>query len=119
MSDRVRYSPSGSKTPFPTCRDLPGFGVFAIPSLTAHVANKAIHDARQIKLIETLRVARKRKNLTQVELAAKLGRRQQFVSKYESGERRLDFIEVLDVSRALGLGLERLVREVDDWDAKN
>jgi transcriptional regulator with XRE-family HTH domain len=47
--------------------------------------------------------------LSQEELAAKLGRRQQFVSKYESGERRLDFFEVLDVAKTLGVPVETLV----------
>ena len=44
-----------------------------------------------------------RKNIgdTQQELACKLAKPQSFVSKYESGERRLDLIEFLDISEAL------------------
>lgn len=61
-----------------------------------------------------LRAARGRASLTQEDLARRLGRRQQFVSKYESGERRLDFIEVLDVARALGLDPNDLIRAVDE-----
>jgi transcriptional regulator with XRE-family HTH domain len=49
--------------------------------------------------------------LSQEELAEKLGRRQQFVSKYESGERRLDFFEVVDVAMILGVPVETLVGE--------
>jgi transcriptional regulator with XRE-family HTH domain len=41
--------------------------------------------------------------MSQTELAQKLGQRQQFVSKYESGERRLDIVEFVDVARALNL----------------
>jgi transcriptional regulator with XRE-family HTH domain len=74
----------------------------------------AVHDARQLKLIELLRAARKRSRLSQTALAEKLGRRQQFVSKYESGERRLDFIEVLDIASALGISPEGLIRELTD-----
>jgi transcriptional regulator with XRE-family HTH domain len=77
------------------------------------VVERAIHDVRQLKLIETLRTTRRRMNLTQAALAAKLGKRQQFVSKYESGERRLDFFEVLDVASALGLSSEKLIDEVN------
>ena len=46
---------------------------------------------------------RKSRNLTQVELAARLQRPQSFVSKYERGERRLDVIEFLEVARALDI----------------
>ena len=45
--------------------------------------------------------ARKSRDLTQVELAAKLKRPQSFVSKYERGERRLDVIEFFNVARTL------------------
>lgn len=45
--------------------------------------------------------ARHEKGLTQVEVAAFLNKPQSFVSKYESGERRLDIIEFLEVCKAL------------------
>jgi transcriptional regulator with XRE-family HTH domain len=45
--------------------------------------------------------ARQSAGLTQVALAKKLGRPQSFESKFEHGERRLDVIEFLDVTRAL------------------
>jgi transcriptional regulator with XRE-family HTH domain len=40
--------------------------------------------------------------LSQHELAVRLGRPQSYVSKYESGERRLDVIEFIEVVEALG-----------------
>jgi ribosome-binding protein aMBF1 (putative translation factor) len=49
--------------------------------------------------------------MSQADLAHKLGKRQQFVSKYESGERRLDAIEVIDICRALSLDSVRLLHE--------
>ena len=39
--------------------------------------------------------------MTQSQLAARLGRPQSFVSKYERGERRLDVVEFLEVADAL------------------
>ena len=45
---------------------------------------------------------RKSRGLTQVELARRLSRPQSFVSKYESGERRLDVVEYMEVMEALG-----------------
>lgn len=76
------------------------------------MAKRDAHDDRYLKAIETLRAARKDARLTQTDLAAKLGRRQQFVSKYESGERRLDVIEFLDVGSALGLDTKLLLEAI-------
>lgn len=72
---------------------------------------RGIHDARYRRLIETLGAARRAAGISQVDLAKNLGKRQQFVSKYESGERRLDVIEVLDVANALGLEWTALLRD--------
>jgi len=52
---------------------------------------------------ESLVKARKQAGLTQAGLSSRLNRPQSFVSKYERGERRLDVIEVAQVSRALGI----------------
>ncbi len=45
--------------------------------------------------------ARQAKNLTQQEVASRLGKPQSYISKYESGERRLDVVEFLTVCEAL------------------
>lgn len=47
-----------------------------------------------------LRETRKHANLTQVELAQKLGRGQSYVSKVERGEQYIDLVEFLDWCRA-------------------
>jgi len=44
--------------------------------------------------LELLKQARKESGLTQAEVARKLSRPQSFISKFESGERRLDFVEL-------------------------
>jgi transcriptional regulator with XRE-family HTH domain len=46
-----------------------------------------------------LREARLAAGLTQVEVAAKLHRPQSFVSKCESGERRVDVVELTEFAR--------------------
>ena len=43
--------------------------------------------------METLIAAREEAGLTQVELAARLGTTQSFISKCERGERRIDVVE--------------------------
>ena len=78
------------------------------------VVKRETHDGRYIKAIEVLRAARKQLGISQTALAAKLGKRQQFVSKYESGERRLDVIEFLDVAKALGLTTASVVSDLGD-----
>lgn len=56
--------------------------------------------------------ARKAANMTQTGLAEKLGQPQSFVSKYERGERRLDVIEFLEVSKALGIDSTSLIKKL-------
>jgi transcriptional regulator with XRE-family HTH domain len=55
---------------------------------------------------------RKGAGLTQVELAARLGTPQSYVSKVELGERRLDVVEFVDYVTALGGDPVRLLRTV-------
>lgn len=64
---------------------------------------KGIHDHRYRTLIERLIAARKSAQLSQAALAQKLGKPQQFVSRYELGERRLDIVEYIDVARLVGI----------------
>lgn len=71
---------------------------------------KGLHDNRYRELIAKLTDERKRLGLSQRELAERLGRHQQFVSKYEIGERRLDVVEFIDVSGALGLTVATLIQ---------
>jgi len=56
--------------------------------------------------------ARHGRGLTQMQLAVLLKRPQSFVSKYERGERRLDFIEVLEIADTLHIDVTDLVRSV-------
>jgi transcriptional regulator with XRE-family HTH domain len=55
---------------------------------------------------------RQRSSLTQVQLAQRLNRPQSFVSKYESGERRLDVVEFLEIAEALQFDACELLRIV-------
>lgn len=52
-------------------------------------------------------------NLKQTELAEKLGQSQSFVSKYESGERRLDLLELLEICHALNITLTDFTSEFE------
>jgi transcriptional regulator with XRE-family HTH domain len=52
-------------------------------------------------------------NLTQLDVANRLGRPQSFVSKYESGERRLDVVEFLEVCAAVRVDGVKVLRHVE------
>ena len=69
--------------------------------------------ADQKKLQALLRQVRVRAGLTQEEVARRLDRPQSFVSKYETGERRLDILELRQVLAALGLPLKEFVRTLE------
>lgn len=62
---------------------------------------------------ELLRDLREETGLRQVDLAKRLDRPQSYVSKYESGERTLDFFEVREVCRALGIPMSDFVRRFE------
>lgn len=74
---------------------------------------KSIYSAEQVKLQALLRQVRAEANLTQVGLAERLGKPQSFVSKYESGERRLDLVELRSVCRCLGISLTKFVERYE------
>jgi len=54
---------------------------------------------RYRQFLKSLREARQQASLTQVQVARKLRRPQSFVSKCESGERRVDVVELTEFAR--------------------
>ena len=70
-------------------------------------------EIEQYKIVGAcLAAARRRANVTQQELAAKLGKPQSFVSEYERGQRRVDVVELLVISRALAIDPLELFAEI-------
>jgi len=72
---------------------------------------------RQELLLSLLRAVREERGLNQEDVADALNHPQSFVSKYESGARRLDLLELKDVCDAIGIDLSefvhRFVRALD------
>jgi predicted transcriptional regulator len=60
----------------------------------------------------TLTAAWQRAKLTQVELAARLGKPQSFVSEYENGRRRVDLVEFLLIVGTLGADPANVFAEI-------
>lgn len=65
------------------------------------------HEHEQMRAI--LRQARIEKGLRQEDLARLLGRRQSFISDIESGQRRVDIVELRHLCHHLGLSLSEFV----------
>ena len=70
---------------------------------------KTIHAASYLVLMESLRAAREKADVTQTELASRLEVDQSYISKYERTERRLDVIELRAICQALGLNFQCFV----------
>ena len=73
--------------------------------------NSLTEQARLQALLKSLRA---KAGLRQVDLAERLGQPQSFVSKFESGERRLDILELRQVCRILGISLEQFAARLED-----
>lgn len=61
------------------------------------------------RLAALLRQIRLDAELTQLQLAEKIGQTQSYVSKYESGEQRLDLMELEAVCKAVDIELTSFV----------
>ena len=61
-----------------------------------------------------LKQLRTNAQLTQADLAKKLKQPQSFVSKYESGERRLDILELQSICTVLEISLADFVKKLED-----
>lgn len=69
----------------------------------------ALHSAEYQRFAQALAEARRQAGLSQYDLADRLGADQSFVSKYESGRRRLDVIEFLRIMQAIGSDYRKIL----------
>lgn len=75
--------------------------------------DKSIYSREYTLFLELLRTIRLEAGITQEQVAARLGKKQTFVSKCERGERRLDIVELRSWSRALNMPFRDLVERFD------
>lgn len=73
---------------------------------------KTLRSPRHVRLIDLLVEQRNRAGLSQADLAEKLGRYQSVVSSMESGGRRVDVVELLDIAEVIGLDVHALLDEL-------
>jgi transcriptional regulator with XRE-family HTH domain len=74
---------------------------------------KNIYTKQRTQLLTLLRELRVETGLTQTDLATRIEKDQTFVSKYESGERRLDVLEIREICLALGMTFEEFARRLE------
>jgi transcriptional regulator with XRE-family HTH domain len=65
---------------------------------------------RQVAVRAALKGIRQKAGFTQAQLADSLAKPQSYISKYENGERRLDYLEVLEVCDACGTTIAKFHR---------
>ncbi|WP_075257033.1 helix-turn-helix domain-containing protein [Herbaspirillum camelliae] len=70
-----------------------------------------IHQSNYTLFREMLTNIRLEKGLLQSEVAERLGKPQSFISKYERGERRLDFAEFVEITEALDIDAAAFVAQ--------
>jgi len=66
------------------------------------------------KFLILLKEIRQKKGIRQVELAAQLDVPQSFISKYESGERRLDILELRQICQLIGVSLDDFIQKMEE-----
>ncbi len=71
---------------------------------------KSVRRAEYDTLIRLLMEFREKKDLTQSEVARRLGMTQPAYWGIENGSRRVDFIELMDICKVLGIRVEDLAK---------
>lgn len=74
---------------------------------------KTIRSSGHEALCDALIAARKTAGLTQEQLADRLHQHQSFVARVESGERRIDVVELVVLARAIGVDPAKLLSATD------
>jgi transcriptional regulator with XRE-family HTH domain len=73
---------------------------------------KSVHSKRHHIIATALADQRRGKGLTQAQVAKALGRHQPFIANIESGERRVDLVELLDIASIIDLDVEGLIHSL-------
>lgn len=73
---------------------------------------KSRHTQKYERVLRALRAARKQAGLTQTDVAKRFGAHASFVSKCESGERRIDVVELAQFCHLYGVKVADFLRSV-------
>lgn len=73
---------------------------------------KSVHSQRHRMIAAAVADQRRAKGLSQAQVAKALGRHQPFIANIESGERRLDLVELLELAAIIDLDVEELIQRL-------
>ncbi len=73
---------------------------------------KTLRSPRHVRLVQLIVDKRKEAGLSQADLAEAIDRYQSVVAAIESGGRRIDVIEFLDLAETIGFDPHEILREV-------
>ena len=71
--------------------------------------DKTLGSKRHRALIDMIIKRREAISMTQTEFARRLGEYQSFVGRLESGQRRVDVVELIEIAEALGFDPAKIV----------
>jgi len=86
---------------------------YTLLDFNLELVKKSLNRKEHKTLLEQLYRLRLSSGLRQCDLADKLNAPQSFISKIESGERRIDLIELRDICIALGSNLTEFINEFE------
>ena len=74
--------------------------------------SKSIYDARHVALVEILIEKRKEAGIRQVDLAKAVGKQQSFVARLESGQRRIDVVDLIKFGELLDFDPIEVIKDI-------
>jgi transcriptional regulator with XRE-family HTH domain len=74
---------------------------------------KTLGSKQHKRLIAILIAKRESANMTQTQLAEAVGEYQSFIARLESGERRIDVVELIQLARVIGFDASEVIKEVE------
>jgi transcriptional regulator with XRE-family HTH domain len=83
---------------------------YIIYKIKSQAVEKSIYTKTHQKLVRQLVKARKEAGLKQQEVAKLLGRTQSYVSKIESGQRRIDIVQLKEFARIYKKKLDYFIK---------
>ena len=100
-----------------TFRGRHGHGTIQIISTaqfiwTGRILGKTLGSAPHRALVYLLIAKREAAGMTQAELAEKMGEYQSFIARLESGQRRIDVVEFLEIAAILGFDSTKAIKSI-------